>query len=1410
MVDVLPQPNEVSQKTLFLINQPGGVGDALEVRDTNWEINVDSNRGHPMIARRASGTYSSHREDYFRRNMARYYGFRAGSSGESYGDFGYLMSEWTNMDEQASTHYNVGFDVVNSDDFRYKQITSYEANYDIFGSPAVPAAMMWVRDWTFAALAPSDPLADQAGLAVKFLMGSDIHGAVAQIQSQWSGPIAGPIIYGPDPSAPQHAPRPIGYEHETLEIVGDEEEWAVESQSKNLTGMFEELFNRPYWTNWQAYVMGGAWVSSDQAQNQWVGTPGLFGSGMQNKIFRDFAFSRPLLQTQDTTNLATSDYNYSSIFFDTAAYDPAMRETYIPNFYVVNSIMYNSAGDPMWPDLFFLGPPESSMTYRDGDAIAETQLILSRSVGATVSPSLQNPVIDILLKENVNYITSLQIAATNQEPNSLLSRLTRKDFSPSSELAELDKINRHIGIPKKMLEAPTSMVAEMNLVGESLFPYNIRVQFPTYSSAPTLIENFNSVNFGAQRDDSMSNFFLYEIMKANIFNFEDRFSDGRIPYRASDFSADTGDPGLLYENINFAAMRAEPDVPPVYSGFNGVAELGPWSANSPNALEPYSLRAIDFSNLFANFFRYYLRPGLHDYPEQVREDDYYGSYGNYSGFVGQTYMSRLADGMGIIVGTSISNLGSSTGDGDGSTGSLLNPEYFSQLPPHRWKFGFSTNEEFFEAPVHMSDWLSSKMRNYYDMVAGQQAYRETLAFKIDKHSVGSDFVVSENPLQSIYLSNTIEGLTEIDYVDTQVLRGKKYLYKIYSYDLVVGNEYKYTNPEVFPPIVSSYPSPLAHMLDLDSDQSSRESVNGSDILAMPTSGFKSSFPNSIPGSRLQRIERGGPGAQVLGHQQALTPVNSIGKPLPAWAVTDPNWWGGFVRLTLDDPERPFDVDYPTYLDISIVDSEGQEFTSSEPLDRDAQLMSDSIWHLVPLKPLALDLENKINEAVDNWFHEYSEGSTPIIRYRSQFRVRSVVTDLVTDTPSGPVPVPQSTKAYMFIGQVNSIRGTGRASKRQQAMVANFAYIGAPQFHPNNINGSNLPFIASDAFPGDTHYERYFNLEYEASNEALQTQVPALNVTLRLRTGPHGLVPTIPWNLDNAGEARIKVDNFKSAKIIEIPLGMSNIMQVADLPPQFPDVSLYPMKGSSNKIKILLNENSHKAAYQPIPIESGDLTVFADARIAQGRPVPNPILFGSDDSVIKFEIFRTTTGPRFYTDFAGHKIQTLDTITAAGQNVRNAAFIDRIEPNRNYYYCFRTTDLAGQVSNPSSILRVQLVDNNGMIYPIIEPYDVPLPNIRSSEKSFRRYLQIDASLDEKRINLDDPSNTETAGSLLEPPNITSELSIGLASGSVFDNPTSGTPGTTVKVRIISKDTGRKLDLNLNFNIEAIRNPNLQGN
>ena len=43
------------------------------------------------------------------------------------------------------------------------------------------------------------------------------------------------------------------------------------------------------------------------------------------------------------------------------------------------------------------------------------------------------------------------------------------------------------------------------------------------------------------------------------------------------------------------------------------------------------------------------------------------------------------------------------------------------------------------------------------------------------------------------------------------------------------------------------------------------------------------------------------------------------------------------------------------------------------------------------------------------------------------------------------------------------------------------------------------------------------------------------------------------------------------------------------------------------------------------------------------------------------------------------------------------------PNTKYYYTFRCVDFHGAFSNPTSIYEVEMVDDGGSVYPLINSY-----------------------------------------------------------------------------------------------------------
>jgi len=117
--------------------------------------------------------------------------------------------------------------------------------------------------------------------------------------------------------------------------------------------------------------------------------------------------------------------------------------------------------------------------------------------------------------------------------------------------------------------------------------------------------------------------------------------------------------------------------------------------------------------------------------------------------------------------------------------------------------------------------------------------------------------------------------------------------------------------------------------------------------------------------------------------------------------------------------------------------------------------------------------------------------------------------------------------------------------------------------------------------------------------------------------------------------------------------------------------------------------------------------------------------------------------------------------------------------------FRARDVHTNVSNPTKIFEVELVDNDGAVYMIVNIVD---PELR--QKPFepviesRKYAHIvprltQAVFDPERNGLED------ARSALQ----TVNYSLGAEDESIW--------GKKFKIRFISKSTGRKIDLNVNY-------------
>lgn len=273
-------------------------------------------------------------------------------------------------------------------------------------------------------------------------------------------------------------------------------------------------------------------------------------------------------------------------------------------------------------------------------------------------------------------------------------------------------------------------------------------------------------------------------------------------------------------------------------------------------------------------------------------------------------------------------------------------------------------------------------------------------------------------------------------------------------------------------------------------------------------------------------------------------------------------------------------------------------------------------------------------------------------------------------------------------------------------------------------------------------------------------------------------------------AKIHFINSPSLQLVEI-LFHEFTGRIMDSPPVPPEVDLIPYKGINNQL--LFNINSAVGEYKldPILIEPTDAAIIKTLREAQRVSEKEFLDFKSDDHASAFEIFRLNKRPHKYQDFTGNRIALVQTdINAVSlQSATAASFIDDILPNRKYYYIFRAIDNHGHISNPTQVFQVEIVDADGTIYPLIESVEFETNrDLESQFKTFRKSIKIVPAFAQRIVN------EQKSGLIVEGERIKSVLDktnihLGLTEEQVW--------GKRFKIRITSKRTGKKVDLNVRF-------------
>ena len=175
-----------------------------------------------------------------------------------------------------------------------------------------------------------------------------------------------------------------------------------------------------------------------------------------------------------------------------------------------------------------------------------------------------------------------------------------------------------------------------------------------------------------------------------------------------------------------------------------------------------------------------------------------------------------------------------------------------------------------------------------------------------------------------------------------------------------------------------------------------------------------------------------------------------------------------------------------------------------------------------------------------------------------------------------------------------------------------------------------------------------------------------------------------------------------------------------------------------------------------------------------------------------QIYRLTEKPTSIASFDGYLYQTVDLAIRDNEEFSYSfAFSDdQIIPNRNYYYLFRSSNQLGNFSKTSLVYEAKLVNDGGydfVIFNVLEESDLQQDAFTKQTKDLKKLLQLQPSLrhiniDTSNVDFSQPANTQI-----------DNVQIGSADDLIWDK--------TFKIRLTSKKTGRKIDLNITYKLNS---------
>jgi len=281
---------------------------------------------------------------------------------------------------------------------------------------------------------------------------------------------------------------------------------------------------------------------------------------------------------------------------------------------------------------------------------------------------------------------------------------------------------------------------------------------------------------------------------------------------------------------------------------------------------------------------------------------------------------------------------------------------------------------------------------------------------------------------------------------------------------------------------------------------------------------------------------------------------------------------------------------------------------------------------------------------------------------------------------------------------------------------------------------------------------------------------------------------------NPRNAEFDVEIQPVVKLIEIPLYVTS-GKVMDFPPLPPQVSFAPYKGKPKKLMMFFDTSTGGYDYEPFVLNEQEQADYDQIAINQNR-TDGLLTFKSDIGASAFQIYRTSKPPVDYLDFENALLTQVSTDSIEPRvnlPASTAPVVVQQPVNKKFYYMFRTVDYHGGLSNPTPVYEIELYGDSGVGYPIIREYQFNSVSPKTPTKSARKMIQIVPRMTQAYLN-EEASGLAPDG-VVGPARGVQPLTLGVEDDALF--------GKRFKVRLTSKTTGKKVDINIDFKTKRVR-------